>query len=136
MSFHDQQVKQLGDVIEQRIYLYKNTLLNKQGKINIDDANNFVKSIFKYYYQLKNNQISYTIASISVNEYTSFKIRNIKHIEQSIEQKTDIKPKYTQNIIIDERHESIKESKRKYYEKNKDKFKKYAKSYYEKNKIN
>ena len=44
MSFHDQQVKQLGDVIEQRIYLYKNTLLNKQGKINIDDANNFVKA--------------------------------------------------------------------------------------------
>ena len=78
----------------------------------------------------------YTIASISVNEYTSFKIRNIIHIEQSIEQKPVIKPKYTQNIIIDERHERIKKSKRKYYEKNKDKFKTYAKLYYEKNKIN
>ena len=131
MSFHEQQLKQLGDVIENRIYLYKNTLLNNQGTINIDDANNFIKDIFKFYYHLKNNKISYTTASISVNEYTSFKIRNIKPIDK----KTDIKPKYTPNIIIDQRHEKIKESKRKYYDKNKEKFKTYAKSYYEKSKL-
>ena len=134
MSFHDQEIKKLGDIIEERIYLYKNTLLNKLGKINIEDANNFIKGIFKIYYHLKNKQISYTTASISVNEYTSLKIRNIKHIEQSIEQKTDIKPKYIINIIIDQRHEKIKESKRKYYEKNKEKYKIYAKLYYEKSK--
>ena len=74
-------------------------------------------------------------AFISVNEYTSLKIRNIKPIEKSIDQKTDIKPKYTPNIIIDQKHEKIKESKRKYYEKNKEKYKIYAKLYYEKNKF-
>jgi hypothetical protein len=134
MSFHGQEIKKLGDIIEERIYLYKNTLLNKQGKINIDDANNFIKDIFKFYYHLKNKQISYTTAFISVNEYTSIKIRNIKPIEKSIEEIPVIKPKYTPNIIIDQRHEKIKESKRKYYEKNKEKYKIYAKLYYEKSK--
>ena len=102
--------------------------------VNIDMANHFVITIFKIFYAFKNKEISYLTASILVNQYISDKIQQIEiieHIEKipSRECNIYIAPPIKPNT----QHERNKESKRKYYEKNKEKFKEYAKQIYSKN---
>ena len=101
--------------------------------VNIDMANHFVITIFKIFYAFKNKVISYLTASILVNQYISEKIQQIEiieHIEKIPSRECNI---YIAPIIKLTQHERNKESKRKYYEKNKEKFKEYARQKYSKN---
>ena len=134
MPYHNQQLIKLEKLIADRIYQYKSELLLKQKMVNIDMANHFVITIFKIFYAFKNKEISYLTASILVNQYISDKIQQIEiieHIEKipSRECNIYIAPPIKPNT----QHERNKESKRKYYEKNKEKFKEYAKQKYIKN---
>ena len=134
MPYHNQQLIKLEKLIADRIYQYKSELLLKQKMVNIDMANHFVITIFKIFYAFKNKEISYLTASILVNQYISDKIQQIEiieHIEKipSRECNIYIAPPIKPNT----QHERNKESKRKYYEKNKEKFKEYAKQKYSKN---
>ena len=134
MPYHNQQLIKLEKLIADRIYQYKSELLLKQKMVNIDMANHFVITIFKIFYAFKNKEISYLTASILVNQYISDKIQQIEiieHIEKipSRECNIYIAPPIKPNT----QHERNKESKRKYYEKNKEKFKEYARQKYSKN---
>jgi len=134
MPYHNQQLLKLEKLIADRIYQYKSELLSKQKMINIDMANNFVITIFKIFYVFKNKEISYSTAAILVNQYISDKIQQIEIIEHIVKI-----PSRECNIYIappikpNNKHERNKESKRKYYEKNKEKFKEYARQKYSKN---
>ena len=76
MPYHNQQLLKLEKLIADRIYQYKSELLLKQKMINIDMANHFVITIFKIFYAFKNKEISYSTASILVNQYISAKIQS------------------------------------------------------------
>jgi hypothetical protein len=137
MPYHNQQLLKLEKLIGDKIYQYKSELLQKQKMINIDMANNFVITIFKIFYAFKNKEISYSTAAILVNQYISGKIQQIEIIEH-----IEKIPSRECNIYIappikpNNQHERNKESKRKYYEKNKEKFKEYARQKYSKNNNN
>ena len=129
MPYHNQQLLKLEKLIADRIYQYKSELLSKQKMINIDMANNFVITIFKIFYVFKNKEISYSTAAILVNQYISDKIQQIEiieHIEKIPSRECNI---YIAPTIKLTQHERNKASKRKYYEKNKEKFKEYAQKY-------
>ena len=100
-------------------------MLEKQTRINIYYSNAFVNNIFQYYYDFKNRINCYDSTKILINEFIKNEVNNIKPIDCQ-EHPTFIK-KHTSSTVDNDKLNRIREQKRNYYLRNKNKYREYQK---------
>ena len=126
LSYYDNQLRQLDDIIENNIKYFKHQLLEKQHTINIEYSNAFVNNIFQYYYDFKNKINCFDATKLLINNFIQNEIDNIKPIDH-VEEYPVVNKKHTLSTVDDDKLSRIREQKRNYYLRNKNKFREYQK---------
>ena len=136
VSFYEFQLRQLDDIIDNGIKYFKHQLLEKQKTINIENSNAFVNNIFKYYYDFKNRINCFDATKLLINNFIQNEIDNIKPIESlalwnyvpnHVEEYPVVNKKHTLSTVDDDKLNRIRQQKREYYLRNKNKFREYQK---------
>ena len=126
VSFYEFQLRQLDDIIDNGIKYFKHQLLEKQKTINIENSNAFVNNIFQYYYDFKNRIYCFDATKLLINNFIQNEIDNIKPIDH-VEEYPVVNKKHTLSTVDDDKLSRIRQQKREYYLRNKNKFSEYKK---------
>ena len=128
LSFYDNQLKQLENIIDNGIKYFKHELLKNQINITSDNSNSFVNSIFQYYNNFKNKKYCFDATKFLINEFIKNEVDNIKQMDYQ-EYPTVNKKHHTHTLSTTDKDklDKIKQQKREYYMRNKNKFKEYQK---------
>ena len=126
ISFHEFQLKQLENIIDNGIKYFKHQLTENQNKINI--SNEFVNNIFKYYNDFIKKKYCFDATKLLINEFINNEVNNIKSVyKQQIPTENKKTYNYTLSTIETYKLNKIRQQKREYYLRNKNKFKEYKK---------
>jgi hypothetical protein len=129
VSLYDFQLKKLENIIDEGVKYYKHQLLKHKQTINIEYNNYFINSIFQYYNDFKNKKYCFDATKLLISEFIKNEVNNIKPLDFQ-EQYPIINKKQFSHIVStinEDKINKIRQQKREYYSRNKNKYKEYQK---------